>query len=116
MKLKRLPALALLLTACLAAAENGPKLRDAGSLGGIRLAGSEDPGLRKVYIVQLALPSAAEHHAKLQKVVTKPGAGKLPRTRFDKTSPAVQTYAARLYEQQNKVLQRLAPDTELLYR
>ena len=93
MKLNRLPALALLLTACLAAAENGPKLRDAGSLGGIRLAGSEDPGVRKVYIVQLAMPSAAEHHAKIRKGALKPGLVPQPgaRTRFDKTSATMQS-------------------------
>ena len=116
MNLSRLLIVALLLPALAAAADNGPVLRDAGSLGGIRLAGSEDPNLRKVYIVQLDMPSAAEHHAKVQKITGKPGIGITPRTRFDKTSPAIQSYAARLLEQQDKVLQRMGPGTELIYR
>ena len=77
MKLSHLLIVALLLPTLAAAADSGPVLRDAGSLGGIRLAGSEDPNLRKVYIVQLALPSAAEHHAKARTTVTKPGVGGL---------------------------------------
>ena len=63
------------------------KLRDAGSLGGIRLAGSEDPGMRKVYIVQLATPSAADFHAKMRPITYTAGA---TRTRFDKSAPAIQ--------------------------
>ena len=116
MKLNCLLTLALLMAACAAAAQGGPKLRDAGSLGGIRLAGSDDPNLRKVYIVQLAMPSAAEHHAKIHKFAAKPGLGGTPRVRFDKTSPEVQNYAARLVEQQDKVLQKMGPGTELIYR
>jgi len=117
MKLISLLPFALLLLVGTATAENDTKLRDAGSLGGIRLAGSEDPSLRKVYIVQLAAPSAAEHHAEIYKTFVKPGAGVgLPRVRFDKSSPAIQNYAARLLEQQDRVLQRAGPGTELIYR
>ena len=116
MKPTRLFTFVLLLIACTATAENGTRLRDAGSLGGIQLAGSEDPELRKVYIVQLAMPSAAEHHAKLQQAFVKPGVAGVPRARFDKTSPAIENYTARLAEQQDKVLQRTGPDTELIYR
>ena len=52
----------LLLPVC-AWAQSETDLRDAGSLGAIRLAGSEEQSARKVYIVQLAEPSAAQYHA-----------------------------------------------------
>jgi len=115
MKLLRLLPLATLLLTFAAGAEFESALRDAGSLGAIRLAGSEDPNLRKVYIVQLKAPSAAEHHASLHKLTTKTGAQGAPRARFDKTNPAIQSYADRLVDTQNKVIARSGPDTELIY-
>ena len=59
----RLLPLTLLLIAAAVPAEFESRLRDAGSLGAIRLAGSKDPQLSKVYILQLAPPSAAQYHA-----------------------------------------------------
>ena len=74
MTIARLLCLSLLLAGS-AAAEYESALRDAGSLGGIRLADSEDPNLRKTYIVQLKAPAAAEYHATLAApAMTKPGA------------------------------------------
>ena len=105
--------LALLLVAVSATAEYETNLRDAGSLGGIRLADSGNPNVRKVYIVQLKSPPAADFHRSLNKAPAKPGA---PRTRFDKSIPIIEQYAAQLTAEQDKVLARAGPGAELLYR
>jgi len=105
-----------LLLSLNASAEYESALRDAGSIGAIRLAGSEDPNVSKVYIVQLKTPATAERHAALRSVAAKPGVAGTPRVRFDKTSPAMQSYAARLVEEQNLVLARAGPGAELIYR
>ena len=112
--LRRLFLLVLLLPAA-AAAQYESELRDAGSLGAIRLAGSEDQNVRKVYIVQLAMPSAAQFHA-AQLQAAQPGAATPPRVRLDKSSAAIQGYTARLQEAQDRVLARAGPDSELIYR
>ena len=110
----RLLALSLLLVSVDAAAEYESRLRDAGSLGAIRLAESEDPAARKVYIVQLREPAAAAFQAAQLKVAHKTAG--VPRARFDKASPAVQGYTAKLAEQQNRVLAKAGPDAQLIYR
>ncbi len=112
MNLLRLATL-LLLLAGTASADVTSELRNAGSLGAIRLAGSEEPATRKVYIVQLSEPSAAEFDAKTRPLASKTGAS---RTRFNKSSPGVQAYAARLAADQDKALQKAGPDAELIYR
>jgi len=91
-------------------------LRDAGSLGAIRLAGSEDPNQRKVYIVQLKAPSAADFHALRLGPTLKLSATGQPRVHLDKASPAIQSYTARLADKQDKVLARAGAGTELIYR
>jgi len=91
-------------------------LSDAGSLGAIRLAGSEDPNLRKVYIVQLKAPSAADFHALRLGPTLKLSATGQPRVHLDKASPAIQSYTARLADKQDKVLARAGAGTELIYR
>jgi subtilisin family serine protease len=106
--------LIVLLLPAAVAAQNESVLRDAGSLGGIRLAGTEDQAVRKVYIVQLAEPSAAQYHA-AQLNVAQPG-GAVPRVRLDKSSAAIQRYTARLQESQDRVIARAGPDPELIYR
>lgn len=106
----------MLLLAGNATAGYESQLRDAGSIGGIRLAGSEDPAVRKVYIVQLKAPSAALQFAKLRTAAAKPGAPLAARARFDKSAPAIQSYAAQLVEEQDKVLRRAGSDVELVYR
>ena len=112
--LRRLFLLAFLLPAA-AAAQYESDLRDAGSLGAIRLAGSEDQSVRKVYIVQLAMPSAAQYHA-AQLQAAQPGAATAPRVRLDKSSAAIQSYTARLQEAQDRVIARAGADSELIYR
>ena len=111
---------ALLLTSALlsvsAFAQFETDLRDAGSLGAIRLAGSDDPNLRKTYIVQLKAPSAADFHAlRFGPTATLSAPGQ-PRVRFDKASSAIQTYTTRLAIEQDKVLARAGAGTELIYR
>ena len=108
--------LLLLLLPFAAAAQEGTVLRDAGSLGAIRLAGSEEEFASKVYIVQLAEPSAAEYHAALVTRAAKAGGQGSGRVRFDKGSAAIQAYAARLESAQDAVLERAGPDTDLIYR
>jgi subtilisin family serine protease len=111
---------ALLLTSALlsvsAFAQFETDLRDAGSLGAIRLAGSDDPNLRKTYIVQLTAPSAADFHALRFGPTAKLSAPGQPRVRFDKASSAIQTYTTRLAIEQDKVLARAGAGTELIYR
>ena len=116
MKLMRLTLLAVLLISLSTQAEYESRLRDAGSLGGIRLAGSEDPNARKVYIVQLATPSAADYHASLVKAAAKSASRKAPRIRFNKANPAIQSYADGLIQEQDKVLSRAGSGSELIYR
>jgi len=116
MKAFRLLTLATLLISCSALAQYESELRDAGSLGGIRLAGSEDPGTRKVYIVQLATPSAADYHAAAVSAAAKSSSQNVRRVRFDKTSAMIQGYTDRLLEEQDKVIARAGNTTELIYR
>lgn len=112
--LQRLLLIVLMLPVAAVAQHESP-LRDAGSLGAIRLAGSEDQNIRKVYIVQLAAPSAAQYHA-AQLQAAQPGAAAAPRVRLDKSSAAIQAYTARLQEAQDRVIARAGPDPELIYR
>jgi len=112
----RLLAIFLLLASVDALAEYESQLRDAGSLGAIRLAGTEDPNVRKVYIVQLKEPAAAGHHAALISAAIKSGAAGPPRVRFDKAGAAIQGYTAQLAEQQDAVFAKAGPDAELIYR
>ncbi|MEJ2128151.1 MAG: S8 family serine peptidase [Woeseiaceae bacterium] len=113
--LRRLLLLALLLPVA-AAAQYESELRDAGSLGAIRLAGSEDPNARKVYIVQLAMPSAAQYHAQMLAAAAPPDTMVSKRVRLDKNSSAIQAYKSRLAEAQDKVIARAGSGTELIYR
>ena len=111
----RLLAVVFLLAPMGAAAEYATELRDAGSLGAIRLAGTEDPNVRKTYIVQLRSPAAAERYAALRATAAKPGAVATPRARFDKSSAAVQSYTAELAEKQSRVFAKAGAGTELIY-
>jgi subtilisin family serine protease len=110
-----LPLLALTLS-LLAHAEYETELRDAGSLGGIRLAGSEDPSTRKVYVVQLATPSAAEFHATTVNAAAKATSSRVSRVRFNKAHAAIQSYADGLTAEQDRVLAKAGGGTELIYR
>ena len=99
-----------------AQAEYESELRDAGSLGAIRLAGSEDPNTRKVYIVQLATPSAADYHATTLSAAAKARSSTVSRVRFNKANAAIQNYADGLIQEQDQVLARAGSGTELIYR
>jgi len=112
----RLLLLLLLTLSFSAQAEYETELRDAGSLGGIRLAGSEDPSTRKVYIVQLATPSAAAFHATTLSAAAKAGSSSTSRVRFNKANAAIQNYADGLIREQDNVLARTGGGTELIYR
>ncbi|MDX1498937.1 MAG: S8 family serine peptidase [Woeseiaceae bacterium] len=107
---------ALVLAAGSQAGESESVLTDAGSLGAIRLAGSEDPAARKTYIVQLAAPSAAEHFAALKSGGVRAQGITAPRTRFDKSNPAIEAHVAALARQQDNVLAKAGRDAELVYR
>ena len=109
-------SLAALMLSVSAAAEYETALRDAGSLGAIRLAGSDDPNTRKVYIVQLVTPSVADFHATQLRAAQQPGTKIIPRVRLDKSNPMIQSYAAQLIEEQDKVLARVGASAELIYR
>jgi subtilisin family serine protease len=110
-RLRIVVVLMLLAGSALAGVES--ELRHAGSLGAIRLANSEDPQARKVYIVQLKEPSTATFHAKSQPQAFKASA---PQTRFDRTKPEIQAYAAQLARTQDQTLAKAGPDAELIYR
>ena len=92
-------------------------LIDRGPGFGIRLAGTEDPAVRKVYIVQLAKPSAAEFHAKLMQpaMSLKAGGTSAPVPKFDRNVAAIQDYARTLEDDQRDVLTAAGPDAELIY-
>ena len=116
MRVIRLLPLVVLLISLSIQAEYETELRDAGSLGAIRLAGSEDPSTRKVYIVQLATPSAADYHASLLGAAAKARSQNLSRVRFNKANAAIQGYADGLIREQDEVLARAGSNTELIYR
>ena len=82
----------------------------------MRLTGAEDPATSKVYIVQLRAPSAAEHHASLTKAYA---AAKISsaasRPRFDKNSPSIQAYTAKLDDEQQRVLSKAGSDAQIIY-
>ncbi len=100
-----------------ALADAESRLIDRGPGFGIRLAGTEDPAVRKVYIVQLAKPSAAEFHAKLMQpaVSLKPGSTSAAVPKFDRNVAAIQDYARTLEDDQRDVLTAAGPDAELIY-
>jgi subtilisin family serine protease len=112
MNVLRLAALLILLGGT-ASADVESNLRSAGSLGGIRLADSEEPATSKVYIVQLSAPAAAEFDAKTRPLAYKSGT---ERTRFDKSNSRVQAYTARLAADQDRAFQKAGPGAEMVYR
>ena len=91
----------LLLTSFGALAQHESPLQSAGN---IHLTGAEDPATSKVFIVQLRSPSAAEYRASSQQA-----------KRFDKNSAAVQTYAAKITLEQDRVFNKAGPDARKIY-
>ena len=110
-----LTSFCLSLCAVSAYADNDSPLRDAGIARGLQLADVGDPEERKVYIVQLRTPSAAEYYSALRKTSAPMAAQKLPRVRFDKASPAIESYTARLRTEQETLLTLAAPDAKKIY-
>jgi subtilisin family serine protease len=108
-------SLILTLSAASAGASMDSPLRDAGIARGLQLAAVHDPDARKVYIVQLQAPSAAEYHATLHKPAAAPLAAKPARPRLDKASPAIATYADKLSAEQEAFLMKAAPDARKIY-
>ncbi len=102
-----------LLFAVCAGAHAESVLQDAGNPP-LRLAGTEDGEASKVYIVQLREPSAAARQAAAKTALRGP-AQAAARTRFDRDNPDVQSYVARLEDEQNRVLSRTAPGARKIY-
>jgi subtilisin family serine protease len=103
----------LLLASAAVFAQPESSLRDAGAIP-VRLTGSEDPAAARVYIVQLQAPSAAEYHARQMKA-SAPAAAMKPRSRFDRTSAAVEAYTRELADEQDRVLAKAGPGTQKIY-
>ena len=107
----------LLLAAAATSAEPVSRLRDAGPAYGIRLAGSdENGGAPRVYIVQLAEPSAAVLFAARPVPAGKLAAraGAAPQG-FNKSIAGVESYAQKLVEQHDRVLARLGSGPRKIY-
>ncbi len=79
-------------------------LRDAGDVP-LLLAGDDDAGQTRVYIVQLRSPSAAERQASLT----------LPGTKFQKDSAAAKAWVADIEDEQHRVLAKAGPGTKQIY-
>ncbi len=105
----------LCLAFATAAGASESLLRDAGDPANIRLAGTEQPGERRVYIVQLAAPGAAEYQAAVSTAVVKSTDPDGRRVRFDKSSAFVEAYATELRDVQQRVLAQAGPGTEQIY-
>jgi len=114
MKLTHLLIVCGLLWLPAVAAQSESSLRDAGAVR-VQLRGGEDPGVTRVYIVQLQEPSAAERHAGLAKVTSQSAAGKKQRSRLDKTNPVLKSYARQLVDKQDAVLNKAGPGTQKIY-
>lgn len=116
MNLSRLIVLCgLLLAAVSTHAQQQPAIQDAGNL---HLTGAEDPATSKTFIVQLASPSAAEHHALMSRplaiAASAPGDGaSIPR--FEKNSASIQAYVSQLEEEQQQVLSQAGRGTQQIY-
>ncbi|MEM8815314.1 MAG: S8 family serine peptidase [Pseudomonadota bacterium] len=105
-----------------AGADERPGPSDAGPGFGIQLAGTEDPSARKVYIVQLAKPSAAEYHAAThaKMLATAAPAGKIGSAftampKFDRNTALIKDYTRSLAVDQERVLSEAGPTAELIY-
>ena len=90
----------LLMISAAAAAQTDSVLRDATGTP-VQLAGSQDPTTTRVYIVQLESPAVADQHA----TVTRKATG----------GPAVTAYAARLEEEQRRVIAKVGAGVSRIY-
>ena len=93
--------------------QSGPRL-----LGDAVPSAVEEQAARKVFIVQLQSPSAAELHAELVKpyaASAKLAPGEARVTRFQKGSPSIQQHVAKIREEQQAVLAKAGPGVEQIY-
>lgn len=118
MTLVRLIVLFSLAAAGATWAESGTRLREGVDTAGIRLAGTQPgAGTTKVYIVQMKAPAAAEHFraapaaAKSRTLAS----GKTTPAAFDKNVAGVESYAAKIVEEQDRVLARLGSAPQKIY-
>ena len=98
--------------------ETESRVREGGPANGIRLAGIDDANYEsKIYIVQLATPSAAEFHASTTtSMIGKPALGQAPNEfRFDKNSAAIQGHVQQLENEQANVIAKVGNNIEQLY-
>ena len=112
----RLTLIGALLAPIVCIADAQPLLTNGGAPLQIRLAGTENPALQKVYIVQLRTPAAAEVYATSQATASKPIPPANRPARFDKNSALVQNHTARITSEQDRVLTKSGDGTQLIYR
>lgn len=118
MQLLRLIVLISIFSGGAVCAESESRLRDGSAPLGIRLAGTEDGAAEsRLYIVQLAAPSAAEFHAKSQiNFSGKPALGSATAARrFDKNSAQVQSHLNKLAVEQDNVISKLGGNVQAVY-
>lgn len=89
-----------------AIAEPTSRLRKGGDPGSVRVANPGDASAEKVYIVQLAKPSATEH---FKTSVLKSGQP------FSKSASGVRQYAQVLQREQDALIARIVPGAEKIY-
>ncbi len=106
--------LAILFTCCAyAQGPTGPELLGEAVPGNVA-----EPDTRKVFIVQLRSPSAAEYHAELVQplaATAKPAPGEPRVTRLQKHSAPIRQYVAKLRDEQAAVIDRAGPGLKPVY-
>ena len=100
----------LLLTLC-AGAHAESVLQDIGSPP-LRLAGTEDPEETKVYIAQLRGPAAMSREVVSAATLRVPTRADF---RLDRNNPYVQSRAAQLEDEQNRIIYRTVPGAQKIY-
>ena len=103
----RLTVLGFLLLAAATAAGQQSSVVDLGGPGVVQLAG-DDPDAVQTYIVQLAQPSTSQQLA----VAKTAGKARAP---ISKATPGAESYAAKLEQQQDRVLRNYVPGAEKIY-
>lgn len=96
------------------AAASASALKNGGPAAQIRLAGTSDDATRKVFIVQLREPAAAEAFSRSIASSVKTLPGTRP-TRFDKTSAGVSSYVQKLEDAQQQVIAKAGAGVEQIY-
>ena len=118
MQVTRLLILFSILASDSVVAETEPRVRKGGPAYGIRLTEIDGTSREsRIYIVQLATPSAAEFHASTTTgMIGKPKIGQTPTDfRFNKNSAAIQSYVQRIEDEQATVIAKVGNNIEQLY-